>query len=230
SLSMQKNPTSSSAKILYMLGTVHFNEGNLEEAEKCFRKLLTISEEKGLKKGIVKAHTGIGKIHLLTDNLISASEHFRSCLIDDMLPGAESLTGLIDTLIKMDMIETGNIYVEKLLILSEEIQEKVPRGIIFRTLGKYYIKTGEREKGGEHLYKSVKLLENTKRSYDIAESLYELGTFYLENFLKNKSTAPEEKEKAIKNIEKAKVLFTSLNNTGKVEDLNNMIRKIGSDG
>ena len=230
SLSMQRNPTSSSAKILYILGTVHFNEGNLEESEKFFKKLLTISEEKGLKEGIVKAHTGIGKIHLLTDNLISASEHFRSCLIDEILLKAESLAGLVDTLIKMDMIESGNIYVEELLMLSEEIQEKVLRGIIFRTLGKYYIKTGKIEKGGEYLYKSVKLLENTKRSYEIAESLYELGNFYLEKFLKNKSTVPEVKEKAIKNIEKAKVLFTCLNNTGKVKELNNMIRKVGMEG
>ncbi|MEQ8170835.1 MAG: protein kinase [Candidatus Eremiobacterota bacterium] len=230
SLSMQKNPTSSSAKILYMLGTIHFNEGNLEEAEKCFRKLLTISEEKGLQKGIVKAHTGIGKIHLSTDNLISASEHFRSCLIDDMLLRAESLTGFIDTLIKMEMIERASIYVEELFMLSEKIQEKLLRGIIFRTLGKYYIKTGKMEKGGKYLYKSVKLLEHTKRSYDIAESLYELGIFYLEIFLKNKSTDPDVKEKAIKNLEKAKLLFTCLNNTGKIEELNNMIRKVGTGG
>ncbi|MEQ8188622.1 MAG: serine/threonine-protein kinase [Candidatus Eremiobacterota bacterium] len=229
SLSLQKNPTSSSAKILSILGTIYLNEGNLEESEQFFRKLLTISEEKGLKTGEVKAHTGMGKIHLLTDKLISAAEHFRACIVDDMTLKAEGLSGLVDTLIKMDMIKESNIYVKELLILSQQIQEKVPGGIIFRTLGKYYTKTGQKEKGGEYLYKSVKLLENTKSSYEIAESLFELGNFYLEHFLNNKSKDPEVKEKAVKNIEKAKLLFTCLNNTGKVEELNNMIRKMGSE-
>ena len=228
SLSLQKKPTSSSAKILYMLGTIYFNEGNLEESEKFFKKLLTISEEKGLKKEEMKAHAGIGKIYLLTNNLISASEHFRKGLIDDISLKAESLAGLIDTLVKMGMIEESKIYAEELFMLSEKIHDKVLSGVIFRTMGKYYTKTGEREKGGDYLCKSVELLENTKKSYDIAESLYELGNFYLEIFLNNTSKDMEIKEKLLKVIEKAKFLFTCLNNMGKVEELNKMIKSVGA--
>jgi tetratricopeptide (TPR) repeat protein len=224
---MQKIPTSSSAKILYMLGTIYFNEGNLEEAEKFFRKLLAISEEKGLKKEEVKAHTGLGKIHLSTHNFISAFEHFHyGLIIDDISLKAEILAWLIETLIKMNRIEESNIYAEELLILLERIQDKLLTGIIFRTIGKYYIKTGEGEKGGDYLRKSVKLLENTKKSYDIAESLYELGNFYLENFLNNGSKDMEIKEKSLKFIEKAKFLFTCLNNMGRVEELNGVIKKM----
>ncbi|HPZ10127.1 MAG TPA: serine/threonine-protein kinase [Candidatus Eremiobacteraeota bacterium] len=211
---------------LYTSGNIYLEDGNIEEALKIYKQLLSISEETGCGNGEIYAYTGLGRIHVMNNEFEPAMRCFlKGIETENIFIRTENMCYLTETIIKLNKIDNLKEYIDELKLVLTGICNKFLMGKIYMVFGKYELINLERKKAEDYLKKSKNLLEDTKNYWETGEIFHELGKFYMEDFFISREI--KIRIKSIKFLEKAKFLYTCMNMKNKVEEINEELKTFG---
>ena len=165
------------------LGAIYITRGELERAEKYYRKGLEIDEALGRKKGMAIAYSNLGAIYITRGELDQAEEYCRKGLeIDEAIDRKE---GMADDYVNLGLVyqtrgelDRAEEYYRKALEINEALGRKEGLANTFGNLGLIYQTRGELYKAEEYSRKALKINEALGRKEGLANAYTNLGLIY----------------------------------------------------
>ncbi|WP_156102227.1 tetratricopeptide repeat protein [Muricauda sp. MAR_2010_75] len=173
------------AKVNFNLGTIQWNYSNYDLALNDFFASLTVFEEEGDHYLLASCLENIAGVYENLGNYENALEYYRASLhhgeeVGDARLTASNYHSLGVVMDKHAQQDSALYYFDKSLKLSQEGNFKDLISQNYHSLGVWHAK-GDPSKGISFLNKSIALKRSiTSDNYNIATSLYELGTVYLD--------------------------------------------------
>ncbi|MFX0115005.1 MAG: tetratricopeptide repeat protein [Candidatus Hodarchaeota archaeon] len=172
------------ANALNNLGAIHWQQGNLDKAEKCYRQSLVLREQIGNQEDIANSLNNLGLVYWKWGDLKRAKQCYQQSL--ELLEGIGNFRSWARVLnhlgiiyrLQGKLVEAEECY-QQSLTLFKEIGNPQEIARCLNNIGLISWQRGELERAKEFLEKSLYLFEEIGSPQDIATPMMNLGEVYL---------------------------------------------------
>lgn len=147
---------------LQLLGQTHFNHSQYAEAGECWRRCLLLPNESISIDTRVRAHMGVGMVHMTLERYDMALEHHRmaeslALESDNPLLHSDAQLHVATDLIKLGQVDTAMQLLKEALPQIRAEKNYALEGEIYGLIGEIHLAQGELEKANAVLMVALKI-------------------------------------------------------------------------